>query len=170
MRTFAFERFGFHDPKAWGRIRDRAWTEQREAVASPIYASDRDPEAVKIARRTFQGAGVGVDVRLKQADFFSLEPPATHGVMLINPPYGVRLGQAEALDLVYPRIGDRLKRQWAGWRVYIFTADARVPKLIGLAPSRRIPLYNGSLECRLYEFKIVEGSMRKQFRQDRDNG
>ena len=69
---------------------------------------------------------------------------------------------SETLDELYPKIGDRLKQRWAGWRAYIFTGNALVQKLIGLAPSRRIPLFNGPLECRLYEFMIVEGSMRKK--------
>jgi putative N6-adenine-specific DNA methylase len=163
MRSFAFERLMLHDAKTWNRIRDTAWKRQRETVPSAVYASDKDPAAVKTAQRTFQGAGVGIDVRLKQADFFSLEPPAPRGVMLINPPYGVRLGQG-AVEGLYPKIGDRLKQRWAGWRVYVFTADSRAPRLIGLAPSKRIPLFNGALECRLYEFKIVEGSMRTRAR------
>jgi putative N6-adenine-specific DNA methylase len=54
-----------------------------------------------------------------------------------------------------------LKQRFSGWRAYIFTGDLRVPKLIGLAPSKRTPLFNGPLECRLYEFQIVSGSMRK---------
>ncbi|HJT22678.1 MAG TPA: class I SAM-dependent RNA methyltransferase [Nitrospira sp.] len=167
MRSFAFERLSLHDVKIWNRIRDTAWKDQLDTVPSVIYASDKDPNAVKMAQRTFQGAGVGIDVRLKQADFFSLEPPASRGVMLINPPYGVRLGP-DNLDVLYPQIGTRLKQRWAGWRVYVFTADARAPKLIGLAPSKRIPLFNGSLECRLYEFKIVEGSMRRRPRHGPD--
>jgi putative N6-adenine-specific DNA methylase len=58
-------------------------------------------------------------------------------------------------------LGDVLKQRFAGWRAYLFTADLRLPKLIRLTPSRRIPLFNGALECRLYEFKLVEGSMRR---------
>jgi putative N6-adenine-specific DNA methylase len=167
MRSFAFERLLLHDVKIWNRIRDTARKRQLETVPSAIYASDKDPDAVKMAQRTFQAAGLGIDVRLKQADFFTLEPPAHRGVMLINPPYGVRLGE-DNLDALYPQIGTRLKQRWTGWRVYVFTADARAPKLIGLAPSRRIPLYNGSLECRLYEFKMVEGSMRRRSRHGSD--
>ena len=90
-----------------------------------------------------------------------LQAPTEQGVILINPPYGVRLSQPEELDAFYPKLGDWLKHRFSGWRTYIFTGDLRVPKLIGLAPSKRIPLFNGSLECRLYEFQIVSGSMCK---------
>jgi putative N6-adenine-specific DNA methylase len=63
---------------------------------------------------------------------------------------------------LYPLLGDVLKQRFTGWRAYIFTADLRLPKLIRLTPSRRTPLFNGALECRLYEFKLVEGSMRRK--------
>jgi len=83
-------------------------------------------------------------------------------MLVTNPPYGVRLSDKEQLAAFYPRLGDSLKRHFAGWRAYLFTADLRLPKLIGLAASRRTPLFNGPLECRLFEFKIVSGTMRKQ--------
>ena len=81
--------------------------------------------------------------------------------MVMNPPYGERMGSADELARFYPELGNALKQRFAGWRCYIFTADLRLPKLIRLEPSRRIPLWNGALECRLYEFKIVSGSHRR---------
>jgi putative N6-adenine-specific DNA methylase len=168
-RSFAFERFLIHDAKYWGQLRESARSHQLAEVPTPIYASDHDPVAVKIAQRTFQGAGVGIDIRLRQSDVLDLDAPAEQGVMLINPPYGVRLSRPDELDAFYPKLGDWLKQRFAGWRAYIFTGDSRVPKLIGLSPSKRIPLFNGSLECRLYEFRIVEGSMRKARRTTRSN-
>ena len=82
--------------------------------------------------------------------------------MVANPPYGVRIGEQAALAAFYPKLGDRLKRCFAGWRCYFLSADTRLPKLIGLRPSRRTPLYNGALECRLYEFVMTAGSMRER--------
>jgi len=131
-------------------------------VPAAIYASDHDPATVKIAQRTFQGAGVGIDIRLKQSDILDLDAPSDQGVMVINPPYGVRLSQPDELEPFYPKLGDWLKQRFAGWRAYVLTGDARVPKLIGLAPSKRIPLFNGALECRLYEFLIVKGGARRR--------
>jgi putative N6-adenine-specific DNA methylase len=82
--------------------------------------------------------------------------------MVINPPYGIRLSQPDELASFYPRLGDWLKQRFAGWRVYMLTGDMRAQKLIGLAPSKKTPLFNGSLECRLYEFNIVDGPMRRK--------
>jgi putative N6-adenine-specific DNA methylase len=160
-RAFAFEHLIIHDPKLWGHLREASRVKQLAEVPAAIYASDQDLAAVKIAQRTFQGAGVSIDIRLKQSDILALEAPAERGVLIINPPYGVRLSRPEELDAFYPQLGNWLKQRFSGWRAYIFTGDLRIPKLIGLAPSKRIPLFNGPLECRLYEFHIVSGSMRK---------
>jgi putative N6-adenine-specific DNA methylase len=105
---------------------------------------------------------VAIDIRLNQSDILDLHAPADQGVMVINPPYGVRLSKPDELESFYPKLGDWLKQRFAGWRVYVLTADSRVPKLIGLAPSKRIPLFNGALECRLYEFLMVRGGARRR--------
>ena len=160
-RSFAFERLLIHDAQRWGHLREASRLKHLAEAPAAIYASDQDPAAVKIAQRIFQGAGVSIDIRLRQSDVLTLEAPAEQGVIVINPPYGVRLSRPEELDAFYPLLGDWLKQRFSGWRAYIFTSDLRVPKLIGLAPSKRIPLFNGPLECRLYEFHIVSGSMRK---------
>ncbi len=161
-RPFGFEHLLVHDPSLWARQRESARTTQKAKAPAAIYASDLDPAMVKVAQRTFQEAGVGQSIRLKQSDILDLDPPADQGVMVINPPYGVRLSRPEELETFYPKLGDWLKQRFAGWRAYVLTGDARVPKLIGLAPSKRTPLFNGALECRLYEFVIVQGPARRR--------
>ena len=159
-REFGFEKLAVHDAKAWTRAKDAA----RRAVATPaelsIYGSDRYGEALKLARANLGALGLGHAVRLKQADILEMPAPSDAGILVTNPPYGVRLQDQDALAELYPRLGDALKKKYAGWIAYIFTGDLRAAKLIGLAPSRRTPLYNGALECRLFEFRIVRGSMR----------
>ncbi len=154
-RRFGFERLSVFQRALWEEV-------QKETVATPtapnLYASDADPAALKAARRNLAAAGVERWVTVEQADVLERSAPAASGVAVMNPPYGERLGSPEELARFYPRLGDALKKKFAGWRCYIFTADLRLPKLIGLAPSARIPLWNGPLECRLYEFKIVSGS------------
>lgn len=165
-RSFAFERFRLHDVKRWGQLREAARMKQRKENPAAIYASDRDAEAIKIAQRLFQGAGVAIDIRLQQKEILSLEPPAPKGLLMINPPYGVRIGDPDELESFYPRLGDWLKQKFAGWRAFVLTADPRLRDTIGLSPSRRIPLYNGALECRLYEFRMVQGGARRKLGQD----
>jgi putative N6-adenine-specific DNA methylase len=159
-RAFAFEQLAIHQPRRWQALRDEARASELPAVRLPIHGSDLYGEALKLARENVVNAGLQEVVTLKQANVLELTPAQRGGVLVTNPPYGVRMGEQEEMARFYPRLGDTLKARFAGWRACIFTADMRLPKLIGLKPSRRIPLYNGSLECRLYVFEMVAGSAR----------
>jgi putative N6-adenine-specific DNA methylase len=156
-RSFGFEKLRNFDSNLWEKIKK----ETRESPAEPrLFGSDSDPEALKSARRNLAAAGVERWVTLEQADILQRAAPEPSGVMVANPPYGERMGSADELALFYPKLGNTLKKNFAGWRCFFFTADMRLPKLIRLQPSRKTPLWNGALECRLYEFKIVSGSNR----------
>ncbi|HST01697.1 MAG TPA: class I SAM-dependent RNA methyltransferase, partial [Usitatibacter sp.] len=78
-----------------------------------------------------------------------------------NPPYGVRLGEREDLAQFYPQLGDALKKKFPGWTAFIFSGDPELAKKIRLHPSRKTVLFNGALECRLYEYRMVEGGNRR---------
>lgn len=159
-RAFGFERLKAFDPPLWERVkREPLGGEPARELA--LHGSDNDPRALKDARRNLAAAGVERWVTLSQADVLERDAPAPSGVMVANPPYGERLGSKEELAAFYPKLGDALKRRFAGWRCHFFTADLRLPKLIRLEPARRVPLFNGALECRLYEFRMVAGSHRK---------
>ena len=156
-RSFGFEKLNVFDSASWQRIREEKAV---DPVAPRLYGSDRDAEALKIARRNLAAAGVERWVTLEQADVLERTAPEPAGVMVANPPYGERIGSPEELAAFYPKLGDALKRKFAGWNCFFFTADQRMAKLIRLQPSRRTPLWNGAIECRLYEFRIVSGSNR----------
>ena len=161
-RRFAFEKLYPFDSREWRALCEAGRARQTLKTPLAIYGSDIHGAALTAARANLEAAGLADAVALKQADVLDVKPPAGEGILVANPPYGVRIGEEEQLAAFYPRLGDSLKRNFAGWRAYIFTADLRLPKLIGLAASRRTPLFNGPLECRLFEFKIVSGTMRKQ--------
>jgi len=161
-RGFGFEKLAAFDAPAWSALRERARSRVRGDRALQIHGADRYGESLKLARANLDALGLADRVTLKQADVTEMPPPAPSGTIVTNPPYGVRLEDQQALAALYPRIGDALKKKYAGWTAYIFTADLRLPKLIGLAASRRTPLFNGALECRLFEFRVVAGSMRRK--------
>lgn len=161
-RRFAFEKLSNFDGREWRVLCEAGRARQTPKVPCTLYGSDINGTAIQTARANLKAAGLGDAVALKQADILDLKPPVGEGILVTNPPYGVRLSDREQLAAFYPRLGDSLKRNFAGWRTYFFTADLRLSKLIGLAASRRTPLFNGPLECRLFEFKIVSGTMRKQ--------
>jgi putative N6-adenine-specific DNA methylase len=159
-RAFGFERLANYDRRAWTEMRDAALARRKPARRLPIFARDRYGEELKKARANLEAAGLADCVELKQADVLDSGAPAASGVMIANPPYGTRLGEDAALAEFYPKLGHTLKKYYAGWRCYIFSGDTRLPKLIRLSASRRTPLYNGPLECRLYEYRMVAGSNR----------
>lgn len=165
-RRFAFEHLHGFDRQAWRALCETSRAGQAPSTRASIYGCDRDRHALEAARVNLVAAGLEDAVRLQQADVLSITPPTGEGILVANPPYGVRTGEEAELAEFYPKLGDALKQHFPGWRAYLFTADQRLPKLIRLEPSRRIPLFNGALECRLYEFKIVKGSLRRPKKSD----
>lgn len=160
-RSFAFEKFLHHDASTWQRVRDEVRNLERPDAVMSISGTDRDAAALAAVKRNLTDAGVGGSVRVALGDVLEVSPPAEPGVLVTNPPYGVRMGDTDALADFYPHLGNALKQRFAGWRAFLFSADTRLPKLIGLKAQRRTPLYNGALECRLYEYRIIAGSLRR---------
>jgi putative N6-adenine-specific DNA methylase len=158
-RRFGFEKLKAFNPAAWEKQKKERRGEPAKELR--IFGSDSDPRVLKDARRNLAEAGVERWVKIEHADVLEREAPAPAGVMIANPPYGERIGSKDELAEFYPKLGSALKRRFAGWRCHFFTADLRLPKLVRLQPSRRVPLFNGALECRLYELRIVAGSNRK---------
>jgi len=159
-RHFAFERLRTFDAKAWAALCKSAEDRRQPPRALPIHGADIANSQLRRARENLAAAGLEKHVTLECADLLELKPSTLAGVMVTNPPYGVRLGEAGELAAFYPRLGDALKRHWAGWRCHLLSADMNLARLIGLKASRRTPLFNGALECRLFEYRIVAGSNR----------
>ncbi len=160
-RSFGFETLNNFEPTTWSKLKNMAASKVKPVTFQKIYGSDIDLRAVRIAKKNLEDAGLLAAVQLSQQDIVNLLPPTESGVMVANPPYGVRIGEDEELTQLYPKIGESLKRKFAGWNTYFLTNDLRMPKLMRLTPSKRTPLYNGPLECRLFEIKMVAGSNRK---------
>jgi len=161
QRQFGFEKLRTFDAVTWQEIRQRALAQAKPISFQQLYGSDMDLRAVRVARQNLSQAGLLEAVQLSHVEFTQLPAPAEHGVMLANPPYGVRIGEDEELAALYPKMAETLKRHFAGWTAYFLTNDLRLPKLMRLSPSKKTPLFNGPLECRLFEIKLVAGSNRK---------
>jgi putative N6-adenine-specific DNA methylase len=161
-RNFAFEKLRNFEKARWDQLKDAALARQKPTTAQPIFGSDLYGDVVAVARTNLSVAGFSEVVALKQANVLETSAPASEGILVTNPPYGVRIGEQHELAEFYPKLGDVLKKKFSGWTVYIITADPLLPKLIRLTPSRRIPLFNGALECRLLEYKMVAGGMRRE--------
>ena len=165
-RHFGFEKLKNFDARQWRELIQRTSARQRTKTPLAIYGSDLSSDALKAARTNLAAAGLDKVVSLQKANVLEIAAPEKEGIIVTNPPYGVRLGEQQQLAEFYPRLGDVLKKQFIGWRAYLLSADMRLPKLIRLTASKRTPLFNGALECRLFEYKLVEGSMRKRAKAD----
>jgi putative N6-adenine-specific DNA methylase len=168
------ERFGFQTWPDYRASDFRALVEEARQAAQPvgvaIHASDRDPRVVEAARENARRAGVGDAITFSVGDAADFQPfgrapgsldpeqgaesPAGPGLVLINPPYGERLGDVDALKPLYKLLGDLFKQRCKGMECYIFTTQSDLIKSIGLRASRRTILFNGPLECRLLRFEM----------------
>ncbi|OQS50124.1 THUMP domain-containing protein [Chromobacterium violaceum] len=161
-RRFGFEALSSFDSAAWEKLQQDARKAEQPASSLAIRGSDRSQAMVNIARANLERAGLAELVEVSAADVTASRPHAEHGLIVSNPPYGVRLEEQDQLAAWYPELGDWLKAHFAGWTACLFSGDLRLGKLIRLAPKRRTPLFNGSLQCRLFVINMVEGSARKQ--------
>lgn len=161
-RNFGFEKLKNFESDTWKKIKNAALNAVKPATFQKLYGSDMDLRAVRVTKQNLTEAGLLETAQISQVNFTELAPPAEQGVMVANPPYGVRIGEDEELALLYPQMSETLKRKFSGWNTYFLTNDLRLPKLMRLTPSKRTPLFNGPLECRLFEIKMVAGSNRKE--------
>ncbi|HUG26597.1 THUMP domain-containing class I SAM-dependent RNA methyltransferase [Piscinibacter sp.] len=181
-RRFAFERllpFANAEMRAqWQRLKSHA-TSRIHASAVPIVASDVSFRMVDFARRNAQRAGVEAAISFHGGDALErpapVLPPDLPGTLMMNPPYGERIdvgGKAarpsaedrETPDDFFPRLAAHWKRAYtqhpAGWTAYVLSPDMKLPGLMRLKESRRVPMWNGPIECRLFRFDLVSGPMR----------
>ncbi|CAH1904367.1 Ribosomal RNA large subunit methyltransferase L [Candidatus Nitrotoga sp. HW29] len=159
-RRFAFQKLKNFDAAAWSEIRSQAQAAQKPVSTLPIFGSDLYGDELKAAHLNLENAGLRGAVTLNQANVLEISAPADHGVLVANLPYGERMGDLGELQALYPKLGDVLKKKFGGWNAYLFTSDLRMPKFIRLSVSRRTLLFNGAIECRLFEYKMVAGSNR----------
>jgi len=159
MRRFGFEKLKNFDAALWKKLQHEAETQIRPAPAS-ISGSDNDRHMIRAAVANAQAAEVDTFVRFEVKDAQDTRPNGDGGILISNPPYGVRLAEVQALQALYPQLGAWLKQHYAGWLAGMFTGDRDMPKFMRLSPKRKIPLYNGNLDCRLFLMDMVKGSNR----------
>ena len=165
VRAFGFERMSWFDKKAWDALRDQARARAeagRRSASARLRGSDTDSGAIAAATSHVATMRVEHLVELRREDARSIDAPASEGLIVTNPPYGVRLGADDDLRRLYAEFADNLKRSFAGWDAWLLCGELSLVKAIRLSPSRKIPLFNGALECRLVEYRMVAGSNRRQ--------
>ncbi len=152
---FAFEHWKDFDAELFESIYNDDSAERD--VEYKIYGSDISPRAIAIAQRNIRSAGVGRYIELEARPIAKWdEAPQPAGVLVTNPPYGERIS-APDMEGLYETIGERLKHVFTGYHAWIIGYRDEYFKCIGLTPSQRIPMLNGSLECELREYVIFDG-------------
>ncbi len=143
-----------HDSRLWNRLLDEAEAQERE-VQLKLFGFDADERAISLARQSLRAAGFDGRVSLKRGKLKELKAPAGEpGHLIVNPPYGERLGEAGELGWLYEQLGDVLKDGFGGWNAHILTANKALEKRVGLKADARHPLFNGPLACRLSSYEV----------------
>jgi len=166
--NYGFMHTKYFDEPAWKQMRSEALkkSKQRGGKAgfkpARIIATDIDTEAVEAARKNAMTAGVSHLIDFDVCDFGETPIPPGTGAIVMNPEYGLRLGDMQKLKKTYKRIGDFFKQKCSGYTGYIFTGNPALSKVVGLRTSRRFEFYNANIECRLLKYELYAGTRDKE--------
>jgi putative N6-adenine-specific DNA methylase len=165
--NYGFMHFKYFDEPKWRQMRTDALKDSKTRGGKTsfrpvaIIATDIDAEAVEAARKNATTAGVSHLIDFDVCDFAETAIPPGPGIIIMNPEYGLRLGDMEKLNDTYKRIGDFFKQKCAGYTGYVFTGNPSLSKKVGLRTSRRIAFYNANIECRLLKYELYAGTRKK---------
>lgn len=154
-RDFGFFNWNDFNQSLFDRLKAEALSNQKK-FTHKIMGADIDKKVIEAAKTNAQAAGLDDKVQLSVNDFKNFIPAAANGVAISNPPYGERIG--EEINTLYKSYGDALKAHFNGWSAWIISSNLDALKKVGLRPSRKIKLFNGSLECRMMQYKMYQGT------------
>lgn len=153
-RTFGFQRLHGFDGEGWGRLLSEARDAARRPVHVRIEGSDVSPSAVSGAIRNATSAKVAERIRFSARSIRSFSAGEGPGTILCNPPYGARLPGGEEAEAFYREMGEALKKRCRGWTAYLLSGNPAVTRFLGLKASRKIPVMNGPIDCRLLKYEL----------------
>lgn len=154
---YAFMRFKDFDADLYQNLKVEA-RKRKQKCENRIFGADIDMKAVKIAQNNLETMGALRDVELVRGDFTQMKAPMKKGTLMINPPYGLRIG--DDVSELYEQIGTTLKNYFSGWTIWILSGNMDAVKHIGLKTSAKIPLLNGNIECKFLKFEMFEGKLK----------
>lgn len=154
-KEFGFFNWKNFDKQLFKEIKEDAIDQQID-FDKKIIGIDNDGRVLGMCRANLKAARLLDKVELHKKEFDEFNAPLENGVIVSNPPYGERIG--ENVDDLYQRFGDNLKQQYNGWNAWMISSNMEALKKVGLRPSRKIKVYNGSLECRLMKYEMYKGT------------
>ena len=157
-RTFAFEKLRTFDGEAWSAMREEGRGRREVGSAAAFAGSDRDADVVAAARSNAERAGLADLVRFEVRSVSEAAPEGSGGLVLTNPPYGERLGEAKALAPLYRAFGGAMRTRFGGWRVGLVTSEERLAHATGLDwAARSAPIPHGPLKVQLWTTGVLRG-------------
>jgi len=156
-RDFAFQHWPGHRTEIFDRVREELKEKNHDALF-PILTTDADLKAVRTMKRNAGAAGMEKWIGIRQQEATAMEVPEPGTLIVMNPPYGKRIGEESSLVGLYSAIGDRLKAVASECTAWILMGNRELSRHIGLRTSRKIPVFNGAIECRWMRFDLYEGS------------
>ena len=156
---FGFIKHNSYDHKLWIKIKEEA-EEKINKKAPDLYGYDNEEVSVSNTKHNLSNIDSSFKCTVEKTNFFKSEKPVKNGMMIMNPPYNIRIQQDQILEF-YNEIGRRLKHHWSDFDAWVFSGDLQALKRIGLRPKRRISLFNGSIESKLVHLPLYMGSKRK---------
>ena len=153
--VFGFMNWKTYDEALFNEVVDNA-LDKEIGFDFKIIGVDMDARVMGMARANIEAAGLTDKIELHKKDFKDFEAPQLTGVIVCNPPYGERIG--ENVDELYTEFGDNLKTRYDGWNAWMISSNMGALKKVGLRPSRKIKLFNGSLECRFMKYEMYRGT------------
>jgi putative N6-adenine-specific DNA methylase len=163
-KEFGFMRWRNYDGKLFDLITESAVNKIKENDLD-IVANDIYEPTVKKMLTNLKNAKLQDVITVSNQSFFDIQTDRKNGFIILNPPYGERIEKQE-IAAFYKQIGDKLKKDFAGFTCWIITSSEEGFKNIGLRPTRKITLFNGSLECKYLKYEMYEGSKRDQYKKD----
>lgn len=153
---FGFMKWHDYDKELWDKIYESTINRIKDDMPN-IISSDIDIVPLEMAKRNGAVAKVDDVIQYEHISFFDLMPTKPHGTILLNPPYDERI-KMEDTNAFYKQIGDKLKKDFGGWTCWIISSNMEAIKSIGLHPSKKMTLFNASLECKLLKYEMYSGS------------
>jgi putative N6-adenine-specific DNA methylase len=150
-RKFSAEKWGFISSEIWKNARKEAYAAIDTKFCPKIYASDIDPEAIKIAKENAENAGVDDCIEFDCIDFENVKLPSEYGICVCNPPYAQRLGDIENVEKLYKQMGRKFKNE-TKWSVYAITSDENFEKCYGRKADKKRKLFNGNIKVDYYQY------------------
>jgi putative N6-adenine-specific DNA methylase len=158
-RWFGFQGWRDFDRPLWNALRDEARANIRKQLPAPISGSDVHKGAIELAWANARAAGVGHLLKLEQRKLGDARPPdGPAGLVIVNPPYGERIGEEREWTRLYSQLGAVMGRYWSGWRLVVFTSNPRLARTVGLPILKSVPFFNGKIPCQLWEYDTTTPS------------